>query len=224
MDRFVVAGVQQRLRLPRTLDELRELQRRFLRAAQAKNARLIVFPELAGLMVAPPMLAKLDVAYVIVGHSERRQYFGETDETVNLKVKAVQAAGMIPIMCCGETLEQRESGKTAEVVAAQMAAVLDRVGVAALANAVVAYEPVWAIGTGKTASNAEANEACGWVRETIGEMYGPEAAEGVRIQYGGSVKPDNIGALMLRENVDGALVGGASLVAEDFIKIINYYK
>ncbi|MGI6108784.1 MAG: triose-phosphate isomerase [Eubacteriaceae bacterium] len=171
--------------------------------------------------IAGEMLKAMGVEYVIIGHSERRQYFAETDETVNKKtIKALQL-GLIPITCCGETLEQRESGKAKDIVTGQIKAGLK--DITDITKVVIAYEPIWAIGTGKTASNAEANEACGWVRETIGEMYGPEAADAVRIQYGGSVKPGNVVELMQEPNIDGALVGGASLTA-DFAKIVNFDK
>ena len=169
--------------------------------------------------IAGEMLKAIGVKFVIIGHSERREYFNETDETVNKKTIKALKLGLKPITCCGETLEQRESGKAKDIVVNQIKNGLKDID--DITAVVIAYEPIWAIGTGKTASNAEANEACGWVRETIGEMYGPEAAEGVRIQYGGSVKPGNVVALMEEPNIDGALVGGASLTA-DFAKIVKF--
>ena len=172
--------------------------------------------------VAAPMLAKLDVAYVIVGHSERRQYFGETDETVNLKVKAVQAAGMIPIMCCGETLEQREAGIAEAWVEGQITAGLAGLGGDKIAPMVIAYEPIWAIGTGKTATPEDAQNMCGHIRNVVRSNFGEDAAAKVRIQYGGSVKPGNIAELMSQPDIDGALVGGAALDPDEFAAIVQY--
>lgn len=173
--------------------------------------------------VAPPMLAKLSVSLVIVGHSERRELFGETDEEVNRKVKAVLAAGMTPIMCCGETLAEREGGTTAEKVSRQVREGLAGLSAEQVGGLVIAYEPIWAIGTGKTASADDAQEVCGGVvRSTVREVFGNEAAESVRVQYGGSVKPSNAAELMGQADIDGALVGGASLVAEDFAGIVQY--
>jgi triosephosphate isomerase len=172
--------------------------------------------------VAPPMLAKLDVAYVIVGHSERRQYFGETDETVNKKVHAVFANDMTPIMCCGETLEEREAGSAESRVEFQVRAGLAGLGAAGVGRMVVAYEPIWAIGTGRTATAEDAQAMCAHVRRVIGTEFGTEAAAGVRIQYGGSVKPGNIAELMSQADIDGALVGGASLEPDEFAAIVQY--
>ncbi len=172
--------------------------------------------------VSPLMLAKLHVAYVIVGHSERRELFGESDDEVNRKVKAVLKAGMTPIMCCGETLEEREAGSTEEKVVGQVKAGLKGVKADAVADLVVAYEPIWAIGTGRTASAEDAQAVCGLIRRTIGEAFGAAAADGVRIQYGGSVKSDNAKELMGQPDIDGALVGGASLEAESFAGIVQY--
>lgn len=171
--------------------------------------------------IAGEMLKDIGVKFVIIGHSERRQYNNETDETVNLKAKKALELDMTPIVCCGETLEQREAGKAQEVVVGQLEE--DLKDIDDVTKVVIAYEPIWAIGTGKTASNEQANEACGWCRETVAKMYGQDAADQIRIQYGGSVKPDNIVALMAEPNIDGALVGGASLTA-DFAKIVNYDK
>ena len=171
--------------------------------------------------VAPGMLAKLLVQYVIVGHSERRQYFAETDETVNLKLKAVQKHGMTPIVCVGESLEEREAGKTDEKVSGQIRGAFAGVKGADAALAIVAYEPIWAIGTGKTATAEGANETCGVIRATLRELYG-DVADQVRIQYGGSVKASNAAELMGQPEIDGALVGGAALDPDEFAKIVQY--
>ena len=173
--------------------------------------------------VSPPMLAKLDVQLVIVGHSERREIFGETDEMVNQKVKAVLKHGMTPIMCCGETLDEREAGSTADKVAGQVRAGLAGLTAEQVAGLVIAYEPIWAIGTGKTASAEDAQEVCGGVvRSTVAEAFGADAAAAVRIQYGGSVKGSNATELMGQPDIDGALVGGASLDPEDFARIVQF--
>jgi triosephosphate isomerase len=159
--------------------------------------------------ISGEMLQAIGVKYVLIGHSERREYFNETDETVNKKAIKALTLGITPIVCCGETLAERESGKAEAKVVGQMEAGLK--GIEDITKVVVAYEPIWAIGTGKTASKEEANEACGWVRQTIAKMFGEDAAQKVRIQYGGSVNPENIKDLMAMDNIDGALVGGASL-------------
>jgi triosephosphate isomerase (TIM) len=172
--------------------------------------------------VAPPMLAKLNVKYVIVGHSERRELFGETDEDVNRKVKAVLKAEMTPIMCVGETLEEREAGTTEAKVVGQVKAGLAGLKGPVVAGLVIAYEPIWAIGTGRTASADDAQTVCALVRSTVGDTFGADAADGVRVQYGGSVKADNAPELMGRPDIDGALVGGASLDAESFAGIVQY--
>jgi triosephosphate isomerase len=171
--------------------------------------------------ISPPMLAKLNVAYVIVGHSERRQLFGETDEMVNDKVKAVVHHDMRPIVCCGETLEEREAGSTDTRVASQIRAAFAGVKAAVAERCVVAYEPIWAIGTGRTATPDDANATIGVIREALRELYG-QTADAIRIQYGGSVKPGNIAELMAMPEIDGALVGGASLDPDDFARIIRY--
>ena len=159
--------------------------------------------------ISGEMLQAIGVKYVLIGHSERREYFNETDETVNKKAIKALTLGITPIVCCGETLAERESGKAEAKVVGQMEAGLK--GIEDITKVVVAYEPIWAIGTGKTASKEEANEACGWVRQTIAKMFGEDAAQKVRVQYGGSVNPENIKDLMAMDNIDGALVGGASL-------------
>ncbi len=172
--------------------------------------------------VAPPMLAKLDVGYVIVGHSERRELFGETDDTVNKKVKAVIAHEMTPIMCCGETLEEREQSMAEAKVEGQVREGLAGLSPEQVANLVVAYEPIWAIGTGKTATADDAQAMCAKVRDVVREVFGAQAADAVRVQYGGSVKPGNIVELMAQADIDGALVGGASLEADEFAAIVQY--
>jgi triosephosphate isomerase len=172
--------------------------------------------------VSPSMLAKLNVRYVIAGHSERRQVFGESDEWVNRKVRSILGQGMSAILCCGETLDQREAGETRAWITGQVAAGLEGVDEASLARVVIAYEPIWAIGTGATATSADADEACGWIREELASRQGAAVAAATRIQYGGSVKPGNIAELMSQPNVDGALVGGASLDPEDFARIVKY--
>ncbi|MTV26066.1 triose-phosphate isomerase [Nitriliruptoraceae bacterium ZYF776] len=172
--------------------------------------------------VSAPMLKRLDVAYVIVGHSERRALFDESDETVNAKLAAVRRHGMRPILCVGETLEEREAGRAVEVVGEQLRGSLAGVKLSDASELVVAYEPVWAIGTGKTASSADAQELCAAVREVLAELFGDELASGIRVQYGGSVKPGNIRELMAQPDIDGALVGGASLQSEDFALIVGH--
>ena len=172
--------------------------------------------------VAPPMLAKLNVVYVIVGHSERREYFAETDEWVNKKVKAVFANEMTPIMCCGETLEEREAGSAESKVEGQIRAGLAGLSGDQVGSMVVAYEPIWAIGTGRTATAEDAQAMCGHIRRVVGAEFGADAAAAVRIQYGGSVKPGNIAELMGQADIDGALVGGASLDPDEFAAILQY--
>jgi len=168
--------------------------------------------------VSAAMLADFACAYVLVGHSERRSLFGDTDARVAAKVEAALARGLQPVLCVGETLAQREAGETAAVVGAQLAAVLDRVGVAAFARMVLAYEPVWAIGTGRTASAAQAQEVHAALRQQVARLDGDVAAA-LRIVYGGSVKPDNAAELFAMPDIDGGLIGGASLVAKDFLAI-----
>ncbi len=172
--------------------------------------------------VSAPMLAKLNVSYVIVGHSERRQHFGETDETVARKLGAVLAAGMTPILCVGETLDQREAGETTDVVLRQLHAPLGRMSAEQAGAAVVAYEPVWAIGTGRNATPGDAQAVCATIRGAVGERHGPNGAAGVRVQYGGSVKADNVAELMAQPDIDGALVGGASLDPAEFAQIVRF--
>jgi triosephosphate isomerase len=171
--------------------------------------------------VAPGMLAKLAVQYVIVGHSERREYFAETDETVNRKLKAVQKHGMTPIVCVGESLDEREAGSTADKVSGQIKGGFAGVKAADAAMCIVAYEPIWAIGTGKTATAEDANETCGVIRAVLRELYG-NVADDIRIQYGGSVKSSNAAELMAQPEIDGALVGGAALDPDEFAKIVQY--
>jgi triosephosphate isomerase len=171
--------------------------------------------------VSPAMLAKLNVACVICGHSERRQVFGETDEMVNQKVKAIIKYGMTPIMCCGETLDEREAGSTEERVSSQVRAGLKGVGADDVAKLVVAYEPIWAIGTGRNATPEDAQAVCKAIRAVVAEEAGADAAAAVRIQYGGSVKGSNAAELLSQPDIDGALVGGASLDPEDFARIVQ---
>ena len=172
--------------------------------------------------ISADMLKELGVQYVIIGHSERRQYFAETDETVNKKVKTAIAAGLTPIICMGESLAQREQGITGEIVSMQTKLALSGLCGEDVAKLVIAYEPIWAIGTGKTATSDEANETIGDIRNAVKEVFGCEVAEQVRIQYGGSMNPKNVSELMAKEQIDGGLIGGASLKAEDFSKVVNY--
>jgi triosephosphate isomerase len=172
--------------------------------------------------ISAGMLAKLNVSYVIVGHSERRQYFAESDEDVNRKVKAVLGAGMTPIMCVGETDEERQEGRTEDKVVGQVRAGLAGVGADQVGSLVLAYEPIWAIGTGRNATAADAQAVCGAIRTAVAVEHGDEAAHSVRIQYGGSVKPDNIVEIMAAPDIDGALVGGASLDPTGFAQIAAY--
>lgn len=172
--------------------------------------------------VSPVFLAKLDVKMVICGHSERRSIFGETDEMVNAKVSAVLRHKMTPILCVGESLEQREAGETEDAVLAQVVNGLRGVSKAAVAELVIAYEPVWAIGTGRTATPDDAQVVCASIRAAVAASFGADAATGVRIQYGGSVKSGNIAELMAQDDIDGALVGGASLDADEFARIVQH--
>jgi triosephosphate isomerase len=167
--------------------------------------------------IAPSMLTTTGVTYVIIGHSERRAMFNETDATCNKKLHAAYKHGLTPILCVGEMLEHREGGLTEAVIKEQIVKDLEGLTAEQVKNLVIAYEPIWAIGTGKTATAEVANETCGYIRSLVGELYGEEVAEAVRIQYGGSVKLNNIDELMAQPHIDGALIGGASLVAEDFV-------
>lgn len=171
--------------------------------------------------ISPLMLLDLGCEYVILGHSERRQFFGETDGMVNQKTLAAFAYGLKPIVCVGETLQTREAGQTESWIRAQVACSLAGLPVENLGDLVVAYEPIWAIGTGKSATSDEANEVVSLIRTVLGQMYGPAIAQRIRIQYGGSVKPETIGDLMSKSDIDGALVGGASLEGITFAKIVN---
>ena len=172
--------------------------------------------------VSAAFLAKLEVEYVIAGHSERREVFGETDEQVNLKVHAILKHGMTPILCCGETLEEREATATDAKVTRQVEAGLAGLAADQVAGMVIAYEPIWAIGTGRTASSDDAQGVCAVVRRVVAGRFGADAAAAVRIQYGGSVKPTNAAELMAQPDIDGALVGGASLDADDFARIVGF--
>ncbi len=172
--------------------------------------------------VAPKLLKDAGCSHVIIGHSERRQYFGETDLTVNKKAKAAIAAGLNVIVCVGESLAERESEQTFSVIETQIQGSLSGLAAEAFTNVVIAYEPVWAIGTGKTASDAQAQEVHDFIRRLIARLYSQSVADAVRILYGGSVKPDNVIGLMAQPDIDGALVGGASLKAESFAAIANF--
>ena len=172
--------------------------------------------------VSPPMLKELDCQYVILGHSERRQFFGETDETVNRRMNAALGQDLRVIFCIGETLKEREGGKTFSVIERQITGGLKDIGKEEMKRIVVAYEPVWAIGTGKTATPEQAEEVHRFIREKLEKLYSRGIAEEVRIQYGGSVTPENVKGLMNQKNIDGALVGGASLKSDTFSKIVRF--
>ena len=172
--------------------------------------------------ISADMLLAMGVEYVIIGHSERRQYFGETDCTVNKRARAALAAGLKPIICVGESLAERENGITDELVGMQTKLALKEIEAEQLEQLVIAYEPIWAIGTGKTATAQEANATIGAIRRAIAQVYGEEAAQKVRIQYGGSMNPKNASELMAQSEIDGGLIGGASLKAEDFSKVVKY--
>jgi len=172
--------------------------------------------------ISPLMLKEIGVDYCIIGHSERRQYFNETDDTVNKKLKSALSHKILPIVCVGETLEEREANKAEAIVKNQVTKGFEGISGDEIKNIVIAYEPIWAIGTGRTASSDDANSMCTFIRETIGGLYGEELKDIIRIQYGGSVKPSNVKELMEKSDIDGALVGGASLKADDFVKLINF--
>ncbi len=172
--------------------------------------------------VSTAMLSKLGVTYVVVGHSERREYHGESNELIGQKAKKVLDAGMTPIMCCGEALEIRKEGTHVEYVLGQIDEMLKDLSAEEVAKSIIAYEPVWAIGTGEVATPEDAQEVCGAIRNRIVELFDDATAEAVRIQYGGSVKSDNVKEIMAKPDVDGALVGGASLKADEFAKIVTY--
>lgn len=172
--------------------------------------------------VSAAMVKDAGARYSIIGHSERRQYYGETDDSVNQKVRNAFGAGLLPIVCVGERIEERDSGRAEEVVGTQLRGGLRNLTVAEASHIIIAYEPVWAIGTGRTATPETAEQMHSFIRSRIQEMFGGTVAEGVRVLYGGSVKPDNIAALMNEADIDGALVGGASLEAESFARIVNY--
>ncbi len=171
--------------------------------------------------ISPAQLASVEVDYVILGHSERREYYNETDEAINKKVAAALSHNIVPIICCGETLEEREAGTTEQKVADQITAALAGFAAQDVEHMVLAYEPIWAIGTGKTATAEDANQVCGAIRAVVEKLYDNATAEAVRIQYGGSVKPDNIKELLSKEHIDGALVGGASLQADSYLKLLE---
>ena len=174
--------------------------------------------------VSADMLKACGVEYVVIGHSERRQYFGETDKTVNLRVRAAVDAGLIPIICVGELKDERESGYTDTIVEYQTLMALHGLTDEQIKNAVIAYEPVWAIGTGLTATDEQANETIGVIRKAVARKYGQDVADAVRIQYGGSMNPKNVKGLMAQPEIDGGLIGGASLKAPDFTQVVLYNK
>ena len=171
--------------------------------------------------IAPNMLESTGVSYVILGHSERREMFNETDEAINKKIVAALSHEITPIVCCGETLEEREANRVEEILGNQIRKAYAGLPSEDVVKTIIAYEPIWAIGTGKTATPEVADETCGFVRSVIKEMYGAEVSEAIRILYGGSVKPSNVDELMAKENIDGGLVGGASLEAESFLKLVK---
>jgi triosephosphate isomerase len=171
--------------------------------------------------ISPVALKDIGVTYVIIGHSERREMFAETDETVNKKVMAAFTHGLTPIVCCGETLEQRESSQTNEIVGAQVEKALEGLTKEQAKQVVIAYEPIWAIGTGKSSTAEDANAVCGHIRSVIAKKFSQEVADAVRIQYGGSVKPNNIKEFLAQEHIDGALVGGASLEPQSFLQLVE---
>ena len=172
--------------------------------------------------ISAPMLKELNIDYVVLGHSERRQYFNETNETVNKKVIKALEAGIDPILCVGETLEEREASETKNVCKEQTEKALIGVSAEDMKKVVIAYEPVWAIGTGKTATAEDANDVIAYIREVVKGLYGEEISEEVRIQYGGSVKPSNVAEIMNQSDIDGALVGGASLLSSDYTELVNF--
>lgn len=171
--------------------------------------------------ISAPMLKSIAVEYVIIGHSERRAMFNETDEAINKKLQTAFKFRLTPILCIGESLQQREQGETEAHLARQLEADLLNLTPQQVKNLVIAYEPIWAIGTGKTATSLQAEEACAFIRNKVASLYNEEVAEAIRIQYGGSVKVSNIVELMAQPNIDGALIGGASLVSDDFITLVN---
>lgn len=171
--------------------------------------------------ISPVMLTSTNVTYVIIGHSERRQYYNETDEKVNAKTIKALSVGLTPIVCVGETLEQREANETLDVLKRQVEKALANVAANEVSKVVIAYEPIWAIGTGKTATSDQADEACGFIRNLVSKLYNAKAAEEIRVLYGGSVNTKNVKELMAKPNIDGGLVGGASLKAEDFLTLCN---
>lgn len=171
---------------------------------------------------SPKVLSEMGTDYVVIGHSERREYFHETDEDINKKAKAIFANNMKPILCCGESLETREAGKAEEFVEGQIKADLEGLSADQVSNMVIAYEPIWAIGTGKTATADQAEEMCAAIRKTVADLYDETVADKVRIQYGGSVKPANVKEIMSKEDIDGGLIGGAALQPDSFLQLAHY--
>jgi len=172
--------------------------------------------------VSPKMVLDAGCSHVIIGHSERRQYFGDTDETVNRKTKAAISAGLIAIVCVGETLAERETDRTHDVLKRQVSGAMSGIDASEIGSIIIAYEPVWAIGTGKTATDEQAQDAHTFIRKLLAELYDRKTADTIRILYGGSVKPENVKGLMTQTDIDGALVGGASLKADSFAAIVNF--
>lgn len=172
--------------------------------------------------ITADMLLEIGVSHVVIGHSERRQYYNETNETVNFKALKALSKGLIPVVCVGETLEQRDANETKEVCKTQIVKAFENVSAEDAVKVVVAYEPIWAIGTGKTASSTDANDVISYIREVLAGCYSDDVSEEIRIQYGGSVKPANVEEIMNESDIDGALVGGASLEADSFVKLVNF--
>ncbi len=171
--------------------------------------------------ISVDMLKNIGIEYVIIGHSERRQYFNETDESVNKKIISALNQGINPILCVGETLKEREADKTNDVIYNQVTKALENVDKESIKNVIIAYEPIWAIGTGKTATPMQANEICKYIRDIVKKLYGENISDNIIIQYGGSMNPSNAEKLLSQDDIDGGLIGGASLKADDFTKIIN---
>ncbi|MDR2089480.1 MAG: triose-phosphate isomerase [Clostridiales Family XIII bacterium] len=216
------AGVEAGICAPFT--QLAALKEAFAGSGVKLGAQNVHFEEKGAYTgeISVGMLREIGVDYTIVGHSERREYFAETDETVNRKLHKLYEHGILPILCVGESLAQRDAGEAESVVAAQLTKGLAGLGAVQVGLLVIAYEPIWAIGTGRTAGPAQAQEMCAFIRGTVASLYDADTADKLRVQYGGSVKPENAAEILSKADVDGALVGGASLVPEDLIKIIEF--
>lgn len=220
VEREPIAGVEQVICAPFTT--LSALASIFQGTPYALGAQNVHFADQGAFTgeISPLMLKEIGVTYVIIGHSERRQYFNETDETVNKKVQASLSHGLLPIICVGESLEEHESGSTEQVVRTQTLAACEGLSAEQAKQVVIAYEPIWAIGTGKSSTAEDANQTIAYIRACVREKFGVEVADAVRIQYGGSVKPDNIEGYMRQSDIDGALVGGASLTVDGFVQLV----